>query len=467
MLPRNNITFPLGRKHIATTIAVLAAVNLIILLAMYLHRTGALGSDWRVDMVAGEFNLAGENKFSVWYSSMLLLLVSLGALGCFALELQQRQEMRERVLSYGWALVALLFVGLSLDELGSIHERIPSLPGMYSPAAGLHGWVGVLIVPIALVGLFVVAFATLRVRQSPAAFWLMLLGLFLFLSVPIQEHLEVAAKLAADPRQGSGRPAASAVLEEGTEIFGSLCFLASTLLYLRMLVRRSGSGSDQGAKDQVSFAVTPAMGVAAVVLLAIGFAVVEFGLLRRITVSGPWGNPRNWFPSALAFGAALVALGIWRGARHARHSTSSAPFLLLALMCLVVSADHGNAHEFTQRLWSAQPTRNLLVNAAYATAVLFSAVVVMAQPLSGRVRWLLGVWAVLLAAGILTRSPLLAPLSFAAFAVLLPTLLHALPLIERSYTGAAVLSGSLATGGTALNGVAAAPPNLASREFRR
>ena len=464
MLTRHNITFPLGRKHIATTVAVFAAVNLFILLAMYLHRTGTLGSDWRVDFFTGEFNLAGENKLSVWYSSMLLLLVSLGALGCFALELQQRQGTRERVLSYGWALVALLFVGLSLDELGSIHERIPELPGMYSPAAGLPGWVGVLVVPIALVGLFIVAFALLRVRQSPAAFWLMLLGLLLFLSVPIQEHFEVAAMMAADSTEASRRPAAAAVLEEGTEVFGSLCFLASTLLYLRMLVRRSSIVTGREAEEQVSLTITPWMGVATAALLAFGLAVVEFGLLRRITASGPWGNPRNWFPSALAFIAALLALGTWQQVRRARYLPSAFAFLLLAFVCLVVSADHGNGHKFTQQLWSAQPTRNLLVNTGYAVAVLLSAAAVMTQPLPGRIRWLFGTWAVLLVVGILTRSALLAPFSFAAFAILLPTLLHTARLVSGSLPRVAVLSPNLAETGTPLD-IEAARADLAPRQM--
>jgi hypothetical protein len=468
MLPKHNIIVPLGRKHIATWVGAIAALNLFVLVVMYLHLTRTLPSDWRVRYIARQFSLAPENNLAVWYSSMLLLLVSLGAIGCFVVEFQQRPPGRERVLTYGWAMIALLFLGLSLDELGSIHERIPTLGGLHSPFSGLRGWVGVLAVPIALVGLFVMAFAALRVRLSPAASVLMLLGLLLFLSIPIQEHVEVEMMGASDSPEPWKRPVGLAILEEGTEIFGSLCFFASTLMYLRMLAGRfTGATGDRAAEEQVLIAVRPWLGAAAVALLAIGLLVVEFGLLP-FTASRPnWGIPRNWFASALAFAAALIGLELWRTTRRTPHEWGVSRFLMLALLCLVVSSDHGSAHAFTQRLWMEHPTRSLQVHAVYALAVLISAAAVIRQPFPSRIRWSIGLWAVLLAAGILTRGAALVPLSLAAFAILVPTLLHALFVVSGPHLATDGLSQRLATADISLGRGTADPADPAERAFLR
>lgn len=436
MFRTHNVVVPVSLRFIATTIGSLAALNLIALLIMYLHQAGIVGSDRTVRFIMNQFNLGGENRVATWYSSMLLLLVSLGALGCFALELRQPLRGRERILSFGWVIIAVVFVGLSLDELGSIHERIPTLQGVYSPVAGLPGWVGFLAVPIAMVGLFVTAFAMLRVRLSPAAFYLMLMGLLLLLSVPVQEHLEVEAMMASNSPGGWRRPVGLALLEEGTEIFASLCFFASTLVYTRMLVRRSpDAAADRAADEHACIAVQPWMGVAAVALLLFGFIVVEFGLLRFTATRPNWGIPRNWFASTLAFGSALIAWELGRGVRRAPGLTSATGFLLLALLCLLVSADHGSAHAFTQQLWAGHPRRSFVVTAVYAAIVSFTAVSVARRPLPSGIRWLIGTWAVLLVAGILTRSVSNVPISFAAFTVLLPTLLYTLPVVARSQSG--------------------------------
>jgi len=96
---------------------------------------------------------------------MLLLLASAAALWSFALD---RQIDRGRnVLSLGWLILAAIFLLLSLDELGSLHERLGALrtsapPGSVEQAP--RGWVVLLALPIAVTAAFMTTFAWFRLR---------------------------------------------------------------------------------------------------------------------------------------------------------------------------------------------------------------------------------------------------------------------------------------------------------------
>lgn len=87
-----------------------------------------------------QLHLGTENVLAAWYSSMLLLAVALAAYLAFAVERKQKPPRPGR-WSAAWLLLAAAFTALSLDEIGSFHERLGLLPWTNPPSPGLR-WAG-------------------------------------------------------------------------------------------------------------------------------------------------------------------------------------------------------------------------------------------------------------------------------------------------------------------------------------
>jgi hypothetical protein len=162
----------------------------------------------------------------------------------------------------------------------------------------------VLAVPIGLIGLFMAAFAWLRVRRAPAAAAFFVAGIALFLSNPVMELIEMSLLHGGG---SMGIHDTLLVVEEGlAELGGTLCFLLGVLLYIRAT---AGPGPHHFTLD------TPA----AIQLLAAGGLVLTAGVpVTRWFVDrlppGDTGIPDNWFASTALYLLALLALAT-RGRR--------------------------------------------------------------------------------------------------------------------------------------------------------
>lgn len=75
-----------------------------------------LGRDW-VWGFSRLFDLDNENNIPTWYSSITLLICS----GLLAIISHQKQQQGDRFTRY-WYGLALIFLGLSIDEASSMHE---------------------------------------------------------------------------------------------------------------------------------------------------------------------------------------------------------------------------------------------------------------------------------------------------------------------------------------------------------
>jgi hypothetical protein len=295
--------FDLSRSRIARLGLILLAINVIFTAgtALFIREWSHLGwhgasGRWFVQHVLVQFHLATENVVAAWYSSMLLLSVGVAALLAFVLD-------HRSVYRWGWLIVLAAFAGLSLDELGSLHERLGML---HRAGADASGWVYVLVVPIAAVALFMTAFAWFHLRRVPAAAGCFVLGTALFLSDPVFELIEMSLL-----RTGGAHDLfvhnALLVVEEGiVELGGALCFLLGVLVYIR---RTRGEGPhtiDLGTATAVRWQAAGAL------VMTAGVPAAHWFVARW--PAGDSGIPDNWFPAATLFLAALLALGT-RGAR--------------------------------------------------------------------------------------------------------------------------------------------------------
>jgi hypothetical protein len=247
---------------------------------------------WLIDRVLVQVHLATENVVAAWYSSMLLLSVAVAAAAAFALD---GKTGTTPFLRWGWLLVAAAFAGLSLDELGSFHERL----GMLKSAGGnAHGWVYVLALPMLGAAVFIGAFAWARLRAVPASVGLFAAGIVLFVSDPIFELFEMALL-----RAGRGDDLivhnALLVIEEGiVELGGALCFLLGVLVYMR---RTAGDGPHT---FEIGTRALPWIAGAGLLMTA-GVPAAHW-LVAQLP-PGDTGIPDNWFPAATLYVFALMS----------------------------------------------------------------------------------------------------------------------------------------------------------------
>jgi hypothetical protein len=292
----------------------LVAANVLLLLASfasnYLYRV-VLGGEWDSGgawiYFTNQLHLGTENVLASWYSSSLLLLVSLGAFLCFVVD-REFDEVDHPWLSWGWIVLALCFLLLSADEVGSLHERFRALPEDHSLGGGLGGWTDPILAPIVAVAVFLVMFGLVRLRTAPRAFVYLALGVGLFALNPLLETTEHSIK---PGENGEGWLVHGLVyhFEEGTEIFGSLFFLAAMGSFLIHKLAKSGGVGGDEREGESSFelpAETAWSGsIAFFWIIAGGWALIEATDFDGY--GGDRGIPQNWFAGAVATVVACAA----------------------------------------------------------------------------------------------------------------------------------------------------------------
>jgi hypothetical protein len=236
-----------------------------------------------------QLSLARENVVASWYSSMLLLLASLIFAACFFADRQLLTHRRTWFLNYGWIFLSLIFATLSFDEMGSFHEAIGETVAFNKAGSSLGlgeyaGWT-VFVILIGAVGIFMLLFSWFRLKYTPWAIGLFILGVLLFLSNLLQERFEIESFWASQGDTSYRRPAFFLLLEEGSEILGSLCFIVSGALYATSAIRKWENGlsatetiKGQGIRGSISLDRSLVIIYSALIICFLGIlmAIVEF-----------------------------------------------------------------------------------------------------------------------------------------------------------------------------------------------
>ena len=261
-----------------------------------------------------QFNLASENTLVTWFSSMLLFTAGIFAL----LSYWSRREVAgdQRFLK-GWLIIAAMFALLSLDELGSIHENLGHLSTL--DIMGNNSWESVLAIPVFLVVAYLVVFGWIHLRHKPATYSFMILGTLLFATIPVQEHFEMLRWKEFDYAEDYNRPIPLVLLEEGSELFGTLCFIISMLLYIRSNTKGSASPGTRvldGHERRTFF-------VGALVIA--GLLVLLYNISAHQMLSADEGIAANWIPAIMPI---LVYLA------HRYYSDQSSNFILVYSLAL-------------------------------------------------------------------------------------------------------------------------------------
>lgn len=226
------------------------------------------------------FNLAAEMNFAAWWAGVLLFVV-----GLFAYELFHTRQGPERL---GWLVLALIGMGLSLDEMGSLHERLATNFGWWTfIPAGIFGGAAALYMLIVL----------LRNPQTQRTAIFVFCGLMLMSTAVIYEYFE---RIVAWPDWFIGLRAGA---EEGTELLGTFLCLWGLSLQRRVAGREWGISRivpNPYRMPSLTWLLPAGMAFYLGMSLLYGNSIDEAGR----------GNPLAWYPSMLFLMVGLAML--WR-----------------------------------------------------------------------------------------------------------------------------------------------------------
>lgn len=334
------VSVDISQRKINQAIGVVFFLNIFILSGTWLHHSLLLENmPGAIKRAVAQLNLSTENVAATWYSSMLLLAVAIAAGGCYLADTQRMDHWKGRFLNRGWLFLIMIFLLLSFDEMGSFHEMIGETDLFKNmgkdPGAGWYAFY----VLIALVGIFMLSFSLITFRKSPWAFFFATLGILLLASNPLQENYEINSwHNSADPSAWK-RPMFFLLLEEGSEIFASFCFLVSFGIYASYSSAKNNPGpNSKGYKINLIFKRN-------YILYPLIFIIILIILMFIIKLNA-WhfkgddiGIPHNWFPSAMLFLTAAVSMLLYL---INTKMIQRRYYLLLAAHCIFTSIYFGS-----------------------------------------------------------------------------------------------------------------------------
>ena len=170
------------------------------------------------------FDLDGEGSLAVWFSSTTLLLAAAAAMLVFTVRRFRRDDYHGRYRVWIWA--AMVFLLMSIDEAGSLHEGFKEmmtwLTGNRVLGDGSIWWVAAYVCLLGPIGSRLVA--DMRACRTSTA------AMFAAASCYI---LAVVTQLGGILPQSGAR---GVMLEEGAEMFGNVFLFLAMLLHARYVV---------------------------------------------------------------------------------------------------------------------------------------------------------------------------------------------------------------------------------------
>ena len=224
------------------------AVDVLLLI---LHMVAVAFANDIPNFVYGLFNLGMESNLPTWWASVLWLGVSAAAFFCLSAELASPCRGRLAPL---WALVGLVFLVASIDEVATIHEEVGSFLARertWSPVLQLFPggspgspWIVFCLPLVALALLVIAAFLWRRFARRPALRLCTLIAAVCYglaVACDYYQGLDTISKDAVAALAGMSGPAlsrATVPVEESLENLGSSLLLLALFAH-GQLVRAS------------------------------------------------------------------------------------------------------------------------------------------------------------------------------------------------------------------------------------
>ncbi|WP_266363615.1 hypothetical protein [Tellurirhabdus rosea] len=324
----------LNLKWIGFILGVLIFINISLLFTTWfsqLYSAELYQSNQFLFLLLQQTDLSLENVLAAWYSSMLLLSVSLVSILCFFSHRPASALWLKNKSGFGWLFFSLSFGALSFSELGSLHETIGDIV-LFSSSGGKYGWY-VFYFLIGCIGLFMLLFTWIHLRQSTSGLFFATLSVLFFISVPVQEVFEFEFWKAGE------RPVSYLLLEEGSELFGSLSMLVATMIYfIQSAEKQPQTLPASRVEVRLSVNTGRVFTYIGLVLLAMGFLMLSFSFTTRShsLSDDQSGIAKNWFPSVVAFVSFVY------GAYQVSRKKNTVLYGLMSFLCLFLSVYYGS-----------------------------------------------------------------------------------------------------------------------------
>jgi len=218
--------------------------------------------------------LTHERNYAAWWSGMCLFIA---ALLFYRLASQPLINQKDRFM---WATLAIIMAGLSLDEIGSLHERLSSIGGWW------------LLAPFGFVGISMTLYSFWRLVTVPkyrVSAILILLGLGVFVGVAGLEFVEHNFDLSKFWKL------TRAIVEENAELVGVFMFIVAGYRQLRLT----------GSEARISLLEKMQINSLGFITHILFFGLfVEIALALSVDIdraSSGRGSPLSWFPAAVFF----------------------------------------------------------------------------------------------------------------------------------------------------------------------
>lgn len=289
------------------------------------------------------FNLADENNIAAWWSGTLLLIVAMHAYDGFALQSRDQPKAAR-----GWVCIGVVFMGLSIDETASLHERAQMVFGTDTPWITLLPF-GAIFLALLIYGLHCLSTS---VDDKAKVKWIGI-GVAVLASVALQEFVEHKAEWANE-----GIRALRGAIEEGSELVGILIVLRVTMTNTQCFVLRDlGTNAPMFDLAQLGRFSRIIAALSIVVIPIAAFVTAQLPDQHR-------GHPADWIASASFL---VVAIGVWRVHLRARSQPDiwELALILSLVLASTVCVSIDPTWEFTQDSGMSMNIRMLVLAGIY------------------------------------------------------------------------------------------------------
>ena len=264
--------------------------------------------------LAAQLRLTHENNFAAWWSGILLFMLAL-----HAYDAGRAQRQRAPQIAAAWTTMAAIFLFLSADEMGSLHERISGL----SMSLGLGRWTLLALLGGAIATALLHSLRTLWQggNETRPMVLPLLTGFAVLGSVFGQEIIEYWV----DDWGGGPMIWIRSAVEEGSELLGMMILLRVLLQpSMGILASRASAGQRLFGflQDHSANIFVLLVGLAPLLALAAG----QYADERR-------GHMSDWLASVVFLTAGLA----WMNRVVTGNVESRRPSLVLASLCLLAS----------------------------------------------------------------------------------------------------------------------------------
>jgi hypothetical protein len=216
------------------------------------------------NFVSFQVNVDNEGNWSTWFNSTIDLFVGVAAFIVAWLKSREPRAPGRRYDVMGWILSGCVFVLLGMDDASQLHDSFSAVVAnaIYAVRIGIpivqelryYMWIPLLGIPGIAVTVLMGIFFYRNLWRVPAARWLALAGIVLFLSNPVVEVFESKIILDTNPESieelyftdltAWRTLQVLTLIQETTEIGAVICFLIGFMLFGGHLVGNEVTGPE-------------------------------------------------------------------------------------------------------------------------------------------------------------------------------------------------------------------------------